>query len=45
MVTFVPISDPQIAEEMRLAGLLYCGFNSGDGPSKARKHWELRAIE
>lgn len=41
MITYVPVSDPYMADELRKAGLLYCGYPC---PSLARKHWDWDAI-
>ena len=42
MVTFVPISDPKLAEEMRVAGLLYCKCKRG--MEMARAHWDTEGV-
>lgn len=42
MVTFVPISDPKIAEEMRIAGLLCCRYPKA---RPARTHWDWFAVK
>lgn len=41
MITYVPISDPEFADALRLEGLLYCGYPF---PSRAAPHWDKISV-
>ena len=41
MITYVPVSDPELADALRLEGLLYCGYPF---PSRAASHWDKFSV-
>jgi len=44
MITYVSVSDPDLAVELFMAHLLYCHYGEQEQPSIAGRHWSPVSI-